>query len=362
MSQFIARSPQPILSKRKVRTRYNPCMRKVRWGVLGVARIAVNRVIPGMQAGESTEIAAIASRDLARAGEAARQLGIPKAYGSYDELLADPEIDAVYNPLPNHLHVPWSIRAAEAGKHVLCEKPVGLDAAQVRELIAARDRTGVVMGEAFMVAAHPQWHRVVELVRAGRIGTLHSAVGTFSYFKLDADNIRNVREYGGGALYDIGCYPIKTARMVFGEEPLRVSAAITRDPRFGIDMLTSAVLEFPSGHCIFTCSTQIALQQSMRFYGTHGRIEPEIPFNARPGGAARILIDDGRDLNGGGQVIEEIAPCDQYTLQGDLFSRAIREGGAPPVPLEDALANMAAIDAVFRSAETGRAEKPDPLA
>ena len=167
-------------------------MRKVRWGVLGVARIAVNRVIPGMQAGELSEISAIASRDLARADEAARQLGIPKAYGSYEEMLADPEIDAIYNPLPNHMHVPWSIRAAEAGKHVLCEKPIGLDVAQVRELIAVRDRTGVVMGEAFMVAAHPQWIRLIELVRAGRIGQLMSAIGAFSYFKLDADNIRNI--------------------------------------------------------------------------------------------------------------------------------------------------------------------------
>ena len=335
-------------------------MRKIRYGVLGVARIATNRVIPGMQAGQFCEIAAIASRDLARAREAAAGLGIAKAYGSYEEMLADPEIDAVYNPLPNHMHVPWSIRAAEAGKHVLCEKPVGLNAAQVRELIAARDRTGVVMGEAFMVAAHPQWLRLVEQVRGGRIGTLQSAVGTFSYFKLDADNIRNIREFGGGALYDIGCYPIKTARMVFGTEPVRVSAAITRDARFGnIDMLTSAVLEFPSGHCIFTCSTQIALQQSMCFYGTHGRIQPEIPFNATPGGVSRLIFDDGRDLDGGGRVVEEIAACDQYTLQGDLFSRAVLEGGAPPVPLEDALRNMAVLDAVFRSAETRRAEAPD---
>ena len=208
-------------------------MRKVRWGVLGVARIAVNRVIPGMQAGELSEVTAIASRDLERVKEAAQQLGIPKAHGSYEALLADPEVDAVYIPLPNHLHVPWSIRAAQAGKHVLCEKPIALTAAEARELIAVRDRTGVVMGEAFMVAAHPQWLRLMELVRAGRIGKLQSAVGTFSYFKLEAENIRNIREFGGGGLYDIGCYPIKTSRMVFGEEPVRVMAAVTRDPRFG---------------------------------------------------------------------------------------------------------------------------------
>jgi len=336
-------------------------MKKVRWGVLGVARIAVNRVIPGMQAGEC-EVAAIASRDIARAEAAARDLGIPKAYGSYEAMLADPEIDAIYNPLPNHLHLPWSRRAAEAGKHVLCEKPVGLNAAEAQELIAVRDRTGVKIGEAFMVQTHPQWLRIVELVRAGRIGRLRSAVGTFSYFKLDAGNIRNIREYGGGALYDIGCYAIKTARMVFGVEPVRVSAAIARDPQFGnIDMLTSAILEFPSGHCIFTCSTQIALQQSMRFFGSTGRIEAEIPFNAAPGETSRVLIDDGRDLEGGGRSVEQLPPCDQYTIQGDVFSRVIREGGELAVPLEDSVKNMAVMDAVFRSAETGNWERPTDM-
>jgi predicted dehydrogenase len=199
-------------------------------------------------------------------------------------------------------------------------------------------------------------------VRGGRIGKLRSAVGTFSYFKLEPDNIRNIREFGGGALMDIGCYLIKTSRMVFGEEPVQVSSAITRDPRFGnIDMLTSAILEFPSGHCIFTCSTQIMLQQSMRFFGTEGRIEPEIPFNAAVDRIARIHIDDGRDFDGGGAEVEEIAPCDQYMLQGDAFSRAIRGSGQVPVPLEDALKNMAVIDAVFRSAQTGRWEQPSAV-
>jgi predicted dehydrogenase len=334
-------------------------MKKVRWGVLGVANIAVRRVIPSMQAGECSEIVGIASRDRARAESAARDLGIPKAYGSYEEMLADPEIDAIYNPLPNHLHLPWSTRAAEAGKHVLCEKPIGLNLREALALLAVRDRTGVKIGEGFMVQNHPQWLRIVELVRAGRIGQLRSAVGTFSYFKLEAGNIRNIREFGGGALFDIGCYAIKTSRMVFGEEPVSVSAAITRDPQFGgIDMLTSAILEYPSGHCVFTCSTQIMHQQSMRFFGSTGRIEAEIPFNATPGGTSRVRIDDGRDLNGGGLVTEELPPCDQYTIQGDLFSRAIRQGGEVPVPLEDAVRTMAVIDAVFLSAETGRKQCP----
>jgi predicted dehydrogenase len=329
-------------------------MRKVRWGVLGAAQIAIRKVIPAMQLGELCEVAGIASRDRAKAEAAAGQLGIPNAYGSYDEMLADPKIEAVYNPLPNHLHVPWSIRAAEAGKHVLCEKPIGLSVADTLPLIAARDRTGVIVGEAFMVQTHPQWVRTVELVRSGRIGQLRSVIGWFGYFKLDPVNVRNVREFGGGGLLDIGCYPIKGSRMLFGEEPLRVSATLVRDANFGTDILTSAVLEYPSGHCIFTCGTQIAASQGIQIFGTTGRIELEIPFNPMP--VSRIRIDSGVDLTGSGVTVEEFAACDQYTIQGDAFSRAIREGGQPPVPLEDALKNMAVIDAVFRSAETGKWE------
>lgn len=314
-----------------------------------MAGIATSKVIPAMQRGALTEIRAIASRDGGRAREAARALGIAKAYGSYEEMLADAEIDAIYNPLPNHLHVPWSIRAAEAGKHVLCEKPVAMNAAEARELMAARDRTGVTIGEAFMVQVHPQWVRTVELARSGRLGELRAAIGSFGYFKLEADNIRNIREYGGGGLMDIGCYPIKCSRMVFGEEPVRVSAAIARDARFGnIDTLTSAVLEFPSGHCVFTCGTQVRANQSMQFLGTAGRVELEIPFNPVANEVSRIRVDG---------AVEEFAPCDQYTLQGDAFSRAILEGGQPPVPLEDSLRNMKAIDAVFRAGDMGEWEK-----
>jgi predicted dehydrogenase len=333
-------------------------MTKVRWGVLGVAGIAVKRVIPAMQQGEVSEVVGIASRDRNRAEEAARQLGIPKAYGSYDEMLADPEIDAVYNPLPNHLHVPVSIRAAEAGKHVLCEKPIGLDASDALNLLEARNRTGVTIGEAFMIQVHPQWVRAVELVRGGRIGRLCYAVGSFGYYKDDLSNVRFIAEYGGGGLMDVGCYPIKTSRMIFGEEPVRVAATLVRDPRSGVDTLTSAILEYPSGHCIFSCGMQVVGNQSMQFFGTKGRIEMEVPYNARPGGASRIRIDDGRDPYGSGIVVEEFAPCDQYTLQGDAFSRAIRDSSPPPVPLEHSVRNMAVIDAVFRAAETGKWESP----
>jgi predicted dehydrogenase len=334
-------------------------MRKVRWGVLGVAGIATRRVIPAMQQGERSEVVGLASRDRSKAEAAARELGIPKAYGSYEEMLADPEIEAVYNPLPNHLHVPMSIAAAEAGKHVLCEKPIGLDKADALKLLAARDRTGVTIGEAFMVAVHPQWLRTIELARSGRIGELRYAVGAFGYYKDDFTNIRFVREWGGGGILDVGCYPIKTSRMVFGEEPVRVAATMARREGDGVDTLASAILEFPSGHCVFSCGMMVAGNQSMTFHGTKGRIEIEVPYNAQPGGTSRIRIDDGRDPFGGGQVVEEFAACDQYTLQGDAFSRAIQEGTAPPVPLEDSVKNMAAIDAVFRAAASGRWERPE---
>lgn len=334
---------------------------KVSWGVLSVARIALMKVIPAMQRGEWSQVTAIASRDLKKAQKAAKELAIPKAYGSYEELLEDPEIEAVYVPLPNHLHVPWSIRAAEAGKHVLCEKPIALNAREALELIAARDRTRVKMQEAFMVRTHPQWLAVRQLIQTGRIGQLRSILGYFSYFLTDPSDIRNVPEWGGGGLMDIGCYPITSSRWIFGEEPKRVLGLVERDLQMKVDRLTSAILDFPSGQSIFTCGTQLVGYQRMQFFGTQGRIEIEIPFNAPPDRPCRIFIDDGSDLLGGGIETKEVAICDQYTVQGDLFSRAIREGTAVPTPLEDAVSNMAVIDAIFRSAETGRWEVPESL-
>lgn len=327
--------------------------RKIRFGVLGVAQIAVIKVIPAMQRGADCEIAAIASRDLAKAQKAARELGIPKAYGSYDELLADREIDAVYNPLPNHLHVPWSIRAANAGKHVLCEKPIGLSVAEAKKLRDARDRTGVKIGEAFMVRTHPQWLKALDLVRGGHIGELRSIAGFFSYSNPDPSNIRNILEYGGGGLMDIGCYPIFTSRLVFGAEPRRAVSVIERDPQMKIDRLTSAILDFPAGQSIFTCATQLVPYQRMHIFGTRGRVEIEIPFNAPPDRPCRVFFDDGRDVFGSGIETFELPVCDQYTIQGDLFARAVRDGGEVPVPLESSIANMAVIEAIFRSAESG---------
>jgi predicted dehydrogenase len=331
---------------------------KVRWGILGAANIALKKVIPGMQKGQWCDIAAIASRDLAKAREAAAEVGIPKAYGSYEELLADPAIGAIYIPLPNHLHVPWSIRAAEAGKHVLCEKPIALNAAEVRLLLEARQRTGVKIGEAFMVRTHPQWLRAREIVRQGGIGEVRAVVGAFSYFNRDAKNIRNIAEWGGGALMDIGCYPIVTSRFIYDAEPRRVSALIDRDPDLHVDRLTSALLEFPTGHAVFTCSTQMSHHQRMQILGTKGRIELEIPFNAPTDRPTRILVDTTGDLFGTGIRTEEFPICDQYGIQGDLFSRAILEGGEVPTPLEESLDNMKVIDAVFRSAATGKWENP----
>jgi predicted dehydrogenase len=284
------------------------------------------------------EVAAIASRDLSKAQTAAAQLGIPTAYGSYEELLADPSIDAIYNPLPNHLHVPWSIRAAEAGKHVLCEKPIGLSVAEVRDLIGARNKAGVKIGEAFMARTHPQWLRAKELAQSGKIGEVRVVSGYFSYFNRDPKNVRNVAEWGGGGVMDIGCYPITLSRMIFAAEPLKAHAFIDRDPEFKTDRLASVILQYPNGQASFTCSTQLVPYQRMHIFGTTGHIEIEIPFNAAPDKPTRIFVN--------GEV-EELPVCDQYTIQGELFSRAILEDTEVPAPLEDALKNMAVIEEIL---------------
>jgi len=333
---------------------------KVKWGVLGAANIAVKKVIPAMQASEWCEITALASRNLAKAEGFARELGIPNAYGSYEELLADPEIEAVYNPLPNHLHVPWSIKAAEAGKHVLCEKPIALDAEEAMQLLQARDRSGVLIEEAFMVRTHPQWIKVRELIETGRIGTVRSVAGHFSYNNPDPANIRNIAEIGGGGLMDIGCYLIFFSRLVFHDEPTRVVGLIKNDAATRTDVLTSALLDFRAGQASFTCSTRLTPFQRVQIMGATGRIEVQIPVNAPPDRACQIIVDDGSDFFGGGQEIIEFE-IDQYTIQGDLFARAIRAGEAPAVSLEESIKNMSVIDAIFRSGKSGQWEKPARL-
>jgi predicted dehydrogenase len=333
---------------------------KLRWGVLSTANIGLKKVLPAMLQGQHTSLVAIASRNLAKAQEAAAALGIPTAYGSYEELLADPNIDAIYIPLPNHLHVPWTIKAAEAGKHVLCEKPLSLTVAEAKSLLAVRARTGVKIGEAFMVNCHPQWLRLRELLAEGHIGELRSILGAFSYFNDNPANIRNQVDLGGGALMDIGCYLIHASRYAFAQEPTRVVASIEHDPAMKTDRLTSAILDFPTGQAIFTCSTQLVPYQRIQFLGTRGRIEIEIPFNAPPDRPTRLFIDDSGDLSGAGITTETFPVCDQYTLQGDAFSHAVLQDTEVPVPIEDAIRNMAVIEAIFNSAHSGHWEIPKP--
>jgi predicted dehydrogenase len=332
---------------------------KVRWGILGAAAIATKKVIPGMRKSDALEVAAIASRDLNRVRHAAEQAEIPKAYGSYQELLADPEIDVIYNPLPNHLHVPWSTKAAEAGKHVLCEKPIALNTAETQQLIETRDRTGVKIGEAFMVRTHPQWLRARELTSSGEIGELRLIMSAFSYFNIDPNNIRNQAEIGGGAIMDIGCYPITMARWFFRREPSRVFAVIDRDPQMKTDRLSSALLDFAPGQATFSCSTQLVPYQSFQILGTKGRIDVHWPFNTPPDEPAYLRIDNGsKPIAGAGARMEEFPAVDQYMLQAEAFSAAVKGERAVPVSLEDAWANMAVIEALFRSAQTGRWETP----
>jgi predicted dehydrogenase len=329
--------------------------RRVRWGVLSTARIACTKVIPAMQRGRSAEVVAIASRDRDRAARAAAELGVARSYGSYDALLDDPDIDAVYIPLPNREHVPWAIRAAEACKHVLVEKPVGLDAHEATALLAVRDRTGVKIQEAFMIRAHPQWERAIELVRAGRIGDVRGVHVLFSYRNLDAANIRNIAAAGGGGLMDIGCYIIHACRWIFGAEPLRVTARMEIDPRFDVDRVTSMVLDFGDGREGFgTCATQAEPHQHVHLISASGRIAIQIPFNAPPDRPCRIVVDDGTDIAGVGIEEIDLPAVDQYTIQGDRFSQSILDDTPQPLPLEDAVANMRVIDAVRRAAKTAQ--------
>ena len=329
-------------------------MSKIRFGILSTAKIGAIKVIPAMQRGAFTEVTAIASRDSAKAQAVAAQLGIPKAYGSYEELLADPEVDAVYNPLPNHLHVLWAIKAIEAGKHVLCEKPIGLSSDEGRQLVeAARKHPKLKVMEAFMYRHHPQWRRARQIVEEGGVGELRTIHSFFSYFNSDPANIRNQPEIGGGGLMDIGCYNVSLARFIFGAEPQRVFGIVEADPEFGTDRLASGILDFGRGDfgrgtSTFTCSTQLAPYQRVTIFGTTGYVEIEIPFNAPPDKPCRLW----HQTKAG---IEEIGfeVCDQYTIQGDLLAQAILNDSDVPTPLDDAVANMRAIEAVKESARIG---------
>jgi predicted dehydrogenase len=323
-------------------------MQPVRWGILSTAKIGRGRVVPGMMKSPLCDIIAVASRDEAAARDMATELGIPKAYGSYEALLADPDIEAIYNPLPNHLHVPMTLAAAAAGKHILCEKPIAITADEAKQLKEASSQ--VLIAEAFMVRHHPQWHHALKLIRSGEVGDLRSIQVSFSYFNADPTNIRNMARIGGGGLLDIGCYAVVTGRFFFSAEPVRVIALVDRDPTLEIDRTTSALVDFGAGRQMtFTVSTQSVPYQRTQILGTKGRIEIEIPFNAPPDVPTRIFIDDGSLPGGRSARTVEFPIVNQYQLQGEAFSRAVRGAAPLAYDLEDALKNMRILDALRRS-------------
>jgi predicted dehydrogenase len=334
---------------------------RIRWGVLSTAKIGVEKVIPAIQRSQRGRVTAIASRDKARAQAAAGKLGIEKAYGSYAELLADPDIDAIYNPLPNNLHIDLTLQAAAAGKPVLCEKPIGMNADDA-ERLRALDLPGdgkVLVAEAFMVRCHPQWLWAREQVRAGRLGELRAIQCFFSYTNLDPENIRNKPETGGGALLDIGCYPTVISRFLFEAEPERVFCLIERDPTFGTDRLATAILDFGGGRrSDFTVSTQVTPYQRVHLVGTKGRLEIEIPFNAPQGAETRVYLDDGAVLGDGARKTHTLPACDQYAELCDAFARAVLGEAPLAYGIEDGIAMMRVIDALFRSGDSGRWETP----
>jgi predicted dehydrogenase len=338
---------RPIKEKLGVEKAIDP----VSWGVLGAANIAVAKVIPAMQGTVMSRVDAIASRSVDRAAETAVHLGIPKAYGSYQELLDDSEIEAIYIPLPNHLHAEWTLSAAAAGKHVLCEKPMAMTSAEAQRMVDGCAAAGVKLMEAFMYRLHPLWVEVRRLVDEGAIGDLHAVQSFFSYHTVDPGDIRNIAEFGGGALFDVGCYPVNVARMLFGSEPSGVKSAIRRDERFGTDVLTSAVLDFDGRHATFTCSTQLEDDQRVHIQGTTGRLVVEIPFNLPPDRPTRILVFSGGEPPVAPRLeTYEIPAADMYGVQADAFSRAIRENRSVPTPPEDAVANLDVLERILTAA------------
>jgi predicted dehydrogenase len=323
---------------------------------LSTADIARTKVIPGMRKAKRCSIVAIASREAGRAGAIALELGIPRAHASYEALLADPEVDAVYIPLPNHLHAEWSIAAAQAGKHILCEKPLALTADDAQRMIDVAHEEGVTLMEAFMYRLHPSWQAVAELVASGEIGRLVSVQSWFSYFNDDAQNIRNIREAGGGALFDIGCYSVNLSRLLFGAEPRHVSAALVRDPVSGVDVLTSAILTFDEGIASFTCSTRAEDDQRVHIYGTTGRISIGIPFNIPPDRPTEVYVSAGGDPPVAPDTrILTFEVADPYTVEAERFAAAVLDGQPAPVPPEDAVANLRVIERIFEAAEAASA-------
>jgi predicted dehydrogenase len=323
-------------------------MTDLHWGILSTADIARKKVIPGIQKAARCDVVAIASRDGAHAREVAAELGIPTAHASYEALLADPNVDAVYIPLPNHLHAEWTIAAARAGKHVLCEKPLATTAADAEQMIKVCEAEGVMLMEAFMYRLHPTWEAARSLVVSGRIGEMRTVQSWFSYFNDDPGDIRNLVETGGGALYDIGCYCVNLSRMLFGAEPERVRGSVLRDPVMGIDVLTSAILDFGDGVATFTCSTRAEPDQRVHIYGTQGRISLEIPFNIPPDRPTRVFVTAGGDppVRPDTEVLT-FEPANEYTIQAERFTAAVLNGGQVPIPPSDAVGNLRVIEELF---------------
>lgn len=323
---------------------------RLRWGVLSTASIARNKVIPGIQRGERSEVVAIASRDADLARSVADELAIPTAHGSYEALLADPDVEAVYVPLPNHLHKPWTIAAARAGKHVLCEKPLALTARDAEEMIEVCDREGVRLMEAFMYRLHPSWVSVRELLAGGRIGRLQAVQSAFSYFNDDPTNIRNILEAGGGALYDIGCYCVNLSRMLFGTEPTGVQGAVVRDAVAGTDVLSAGLLTFGDGLASFVCSTRAEDHQRVDIYGTEGRIAIDIPFNIPPDRPTTVrLVAGGDPPVAPHEEVFTFEAADPYTAEADAFAAAILANEPVPVPPDDAVGNLRVIERLLAS-------------
>lgn len=322
-------------------------MEKVKWGILSTANIGVAKVIPAMQKGDYSEITAVASRDFNRAKDVAEKLRIPKVYGSYEELLEDTTIDAVYIPLPNHMHIKWSIKALEAGKHVLCEKPIGMNLDEAVKLrTEAKKYPDLKLMEAFMYRFHPQMEKTKELIEEGAIGEILSVQSMFAYHNVDPQNIRNIAEIGGGGLLDIGCYCISLSRFIFEGEPKTVSSLMEYDPQMKIDRLTSALMEFNNGTAQFTCSTQMFNNQFAEIVGTEGKISIRMPFTPTPDESTTIIYQKEKSIN---EIIFE--PVDKYTIQGDLFSQAIINDTKVPTAFNDAVNNMKVIDKIKESAK-----------
>ena len=327
-------------------------MNSVRWGILSVSNHYKLRVHPQVVHSEIAHMLGIASRDAEKAKRAASEFGLERSYGSYEALLADPDIDAVYLPLPNHLHTEWIKKAADAGKHVLCEKPIALSAAQAADAIHYAESKGVLVMEAFMYRFHPQWVHAREVVRSGEIGKVQFIHTQFAYNNKDPRNIRNILEVGGGALYDIGCYACSSSRFIMGREPERVLSLVQRDEAFGTDSLSSAMLDFGDARALFTVSTQSFPAQRVDIIGTSGSITIFIPYNMYGDVPAEMLISTSI-----GPRTVKLGPSGQYRLMFEAVSKSILEGKPVPTPPQDAIANMRTIDALFRSEKSGGWEK-----